>query len=76
MKPYCYTSVTYEELEKIGDQFCIDHGDDEHGLISDEKDYFALFDHLSDSLKRFGSYTDENELDCDFNGYAMPTRTL
>ena len=54
--------------EKLGDDFCIEHGDDEHGIIADAE-FERLFDHLAAAFKKHGTFSEDSSVDADFNGY-------
>jgi hypothetical protein len=63
-----YHLVSTEEIERLGSEFCDAHGDQDQGLIADEE-YDKLFDHLTETLSRFGTFTEGTGEEADFCGY-------
>jgi hypothetical protein len=62
-----YTRVSQDDdLERIGSNFCKEHGDNEHGIIPDSE-YDRLYDHLGEVASKYASYSDDGE-DADFMG--------
>jgi len=62
-----YRRVTEEhDLEDIGSKFCVEHGDDDNGIIPDSE-YDQLYDHLGSVTQKHASYSDDAG-DADFKG--------
>ena len=68
MRPFTYIQIDADAHEEIGDNFCKQHGDDEHGIIADSE-FDRLFDHLAVAFKRHGTFSEDSSVDADFNGY-------
>jgi len=47
MRPFTYKQIDADAHEKLGDDFCLKHGDDKHGIIEDGE-FDRLFDHLAE----------------------------
>jgi hypothetical protein len=66
MHPFEYHKVSPEEIESLGSVFCSEHGDDARGIIADSE-YDRLFDHLAESLRTHGTFTEDSGK-ADFSG--------
>ena len=47
-----YQKASLDDLERIGDQFCTEHGDPQNGEIPDGE-FDRLYDHLAAVLQRY-----------------------
>jgi len=64
---FAYTQVPRQnDLERIANRFCNEHGDSGKGTIPDEE-YDRLYDLLGTVISKYASYTDDGE-DADFMG--------
>ena len=68
MRPFTYKQIDTDAHEKLGDDFCMEHGDDEHSTIADNE-FDRLFDHLAAAFKRHGTFSEDSSAAADFNGY-------
>jgi len=68
MRPFTYKQIDMDTHKKLGDDFCIEHGDDEHGIIVD-REFDRLFDHLAAAFKQHGTFSENSSVEADFNGY-------
>lgn len=67
---FLYKQVTEDEdLEEIAYAFCLEHGDDERGLIS-ETEFNRLYDLLGEVVSKYASYGDDVE-DTEFMGSRL-----
>ena len=64
---FVYRRVSANKHEKLSNDYISEFGDDDSGSIP-EAEFDQLFDHLAETLKKHGSFTD-GSVDADFSGY-------
>ena len=65
---FTYKQVDSESVEKLGDDFVHKNGNDENGIIPDSE-YDRLFDHLAETYRKYGTYSEDSSVDAEFSGY-------
>lgn len=67
MSEIVYHKISREDnIDQIIDDFCKEHGDDQHGIVPDNE-YDILYDHLGSIISKYASYSDDGP-EADFMG--------